>query len=228
MMPVNSQTQPEPEIEAGPVVDDERASALEAAHELADLLCGDVVLMPFKDGQPDWGNCTRQSLVHVGVHWTEIEPNDVPRLAVLTDTFDRFLRDGESVSVVTLLADGSSVIQQIEGEPRAAAIELIHDAVVDYEPLRALPRQYRGGQLSEKAAERIAARLEAANDNEPPAPPGTTRTVEAPKPIKASRFKLRDPTLIPPRQTLFAGHCTRKRALRPLMGRLSTASSMRS
>jgi RecA-family ATPase len=115
------------------------------------MLDGDVVLMPFKDREPDWDRCTRQSLTWFSGHYSELNPEDTPRLAILTDGFHRYLKNVEGVSVVTLIRDGTPIVHQVDGEPCAAALDLIVDAVIDCEPLKALPQ--------------------AANDNEPTAEP---------------------------------------------------------
>jgi hypothetical protein len=69
-------------------------------------------------------------------HWSEIEPADLPRLAVLTDGFDRFLRNANGVSVITLWRDGTPIVQQIDGFRHAAAVDLVMDAIIDETPLR--------------------------------------------------------------------------------------------
>jgi hypothetical protein len=143
-------TKPQPQPEFN-IIDDPRYDALEFADDWADLLCGDVVLMPFKDGEPDWDHCTRQSLTWVGGHWEEFELEDVPRLAILTDGFSRFIEAAADISVVTLIRDGTPTVRQIDGEPCARAVDMVADAIIDDEPLREL-----------------RADLQPANDNVPP------------------------------------------------------------
>jgi hypothetical protein len=133
------------------IIDDPRHDALESADDWADLLCGDVVLVPFKNDEPDWGRCTRQNLTWVGGHYTELAVEDVPRLAVLTDSFDRFIKDSSGISIITLIRDGTPDVRQIDGEPCATAVDMVADAIMDGEPLREL-----------------RADLQPANDNVPP------------------------------------------------------------
>lgn len=171
---------------------DPREHALETVTYHADLLYGDIVLVPFADGEPDWENTTRNTLTKLAGHWSEIEPEDIARLAVLTDGFNRFIENAEDVSVVTLWRGGTPDVRQIGGAPCPAAHCLVTDAIIDDEHLkvRQPPKPNEAPPKKEPP--------EAANDNQPP------------KLIKASQFVLRDPALIPPRQTLFAGHYVRK------------------
>lgn len=136
-------------------IEDERHAAFRIVRGLADQLCGDVVLIPFEDGRPDWGASTREALTKVG-HWSDIAMRDIDRLAVLTDSFGRWLRDAECVSVVTWCGGGTPIVQQIDGAPRQAAVELVMDALIDQEPIR---------------SPRLSAPPIAANDNKP----GTVR-----------------------------------------------------
>lgn len=116
---------------------DEREHALECLADYADILFGDIVLVPFADGKPDWDNVTRDTIEKFSGHWSEIEPEDVPRLGILTDSFARFLGDGtDDVSVVTLLAGGTPDVRQIGGEDCPAAHHLVTDAIIDDEPLK--------------------------------------------------------------------------------------------
>ncbi|MEF2548906.1 AAA family ATPase [Aurantimonas sp. E1-2-R+4] len=142
---VSQAIQPEPEDR------DEREPSLRDAKNYAELLCGDVVLIPFNNGEPDWTGCTRSAVTPFAGHWSELQPCDAPRLAVLTDGFRRFDPDAPiGVSVLTLVRGGTPEIRQIDGcrWPRAEA--LVFDALVDHEPLRRAKRE-----------------LEAANDNIP-------------------------------------------------------------
>ena len=169
---------------------DPREHAVEMIADWAGLLCGDVVLVPFKDGAPDWGNTTRETITKFAGHWSEMKPEDVHRLAVLTDSFHRFLEYADDVSVVTLFCGGAPIVQQIEGEPCTAALDIIMDALVDDEPLKA-----RRSAISEPAPP-----PKAANDN------------QRPKAIRATPFSLRDPTSLPERDWLFGRHYIRKYA----------------
>lgn len=176
--------------QAEPAIDfigvDPREHALDCLTDYADMLYGDKVLVPFADCEPDWKNTTRDTIEKFSGHWTELKPEDVPRLGILTDSFARFLGDVEGVSVVTLWREGTPIIRQIDGEPCGAALDLVMDAIIDDEPLRVLQ------------AAKPKDPLKADNDN------------EAPKPIKASPFLLREPSLIPERQWLFGHHYIRK------------------
>ncbi|WP_165603152.1 AAA family ATPase [Devosia elaeis] len=102
-------TEPQPEID----VDD----ALESARGWADQLCGDIVLVPFKDGAPDW-SMTRRDLDWPDVH---LDPADVPRLAILTDSFHNIDPDvpmGSGVSTVSWWdRHGAEHVHAIEGVP---------------------------------------------------------------------------------------------------------------
>ncbi|MER9900109.1 AAA family ATPase [Mesorhizobium sp. M0130] len=127
---------------AKPAVDfvdvDPRDHALETVIDWADVLYGDIILVPFKDGLPDWDNTTRDTIEKFAGHWTELEPEDVPRLGVLTDGFARFLADDTNdVSIVTLWRDGTPEVRQIGDVTLAgnAARRIIEDALIDDEPL---------------------------------------------------------------------------------------------
>ncbi|QKC97280.1 AAA family ATPase [Mesorhizobium sp. NZP2298] len=115
---------------------DQREHALETVADYADMLFGDVVLVPFSDGQPDWTNTTRDSIEKFSGSWSELEPEDVPRLGVLTDSFGRFLGHGDDVSVVTLWRGGTPEVRQIGGQYCPAAHCLVTDALIDDEPLK--------------------------------------------------------------------------------------------
>ncbi|MBY5349583.1 AAA family ATPase [Rhizobium leguminosarum] len=98
------------------------------------MLSGDAVLMPFKDGEPDWQSATRDSLQKIN-HWSDFTAADIPRLAILTDSFDRFIGKGADASVVTLWREGTPIIQQIDGEPCDRAVDAIREAIADDLPL---------------------------------------------------------------------------------------------
>jgi hypothetical protein len=170
---------------------DPREHALDCASYYADLLFGDIVLVPFVDGEPDWQKTTRDTIVKFSGDWTELDLEDAPRLGVLTDSFCRFLGHGDDVSIVTLWREGTPNVRQIGGDDCLAAHHLITAALIDDEPLN-LNRATTTADPPNKEPPK------AANDNLPP------------KLIKASQFVLRDPALIPARQTLFAGHYVRK------------------
>ncbi|KQY12612.1 hypothetical protein ASD31_15390 [Rhizobium sp. Root482] len=94
------------------------------------MLAGDPVLMPLKDGVLDWDSVTRDTLTKIS-HWSDIEIDDMPRLAILTDSFARFIGKGEDASVVTAWRDGTPEIRQIDGEPCIRAVDLIAEAIAD-------------------------------------------------------------------------------------------------
>lgn len=166
---------------------DQREHALDTIADYADILFGDIILVPFEDGEPDWANTTRDTIEKFAGHWTEIAHDDIPRLGILTDSFARFLGDVEGVSVVTLWREGTPIVRQIDGEPCGAALDVIMDAIIDDEPLKVRP-----AEAPEKDQQ------EQDDDN------------QTPKPIKASPFLLGDPSAIPPRQWLFGNHYIRK------------------
>ncbi|WP_192179046.1 AAA family ATPase [Mesorhizobium amorphae] len=127
--------------EAEPLVDfigvDEREHALDCLTDYADMLYGDIVLVPFANGEPDWKNIARDTIEKFSGHWSEIEPEDIQRLGILTDSFARFLADGTNdVSIVTLWRGGTPVVRQIGGSPCATALDLVMDAIIDDEPLK--------------------------------------------------------------------------------------------
>jgi hypothetical protein len=134
-------------------------------------LSGDAVLMPYKDGEPDWENATRDNLERVN-HWSDFTNEDIPRLAVLTDSFTRFIGDGNDVSVLTHWCGGTPTIQQIDGEPCDRAVDLIMEAIADDLPLddaAGLPITEPQGNHAESLL-RLAQEINpppAANDNSP-------------------------------------------------------------
>jgi hypothetical protein len=95
-----------------------------------DMLSGDPVLVPFKGGTTDWDTVTRETLVKLA-HWSDFTVSDIPRLAVLTDGFDRFIGKGADVSVVTVWREGTPDIRQIDGELCERAVDLVMQAIID-------------------------------------------------------------------------------------------------
>lgn len=91
-------------------------------------LSGDAVLVPFRYGEPDWEATDRDALVKV-THWTDLEHGDVDRLGILTDGFGRWLDTSDDISVVTLWAGGTPIVQQIDGPACDEAVDLIMDAI---------------------------------------------------------------------------------------------------
>jgi len=127
--------------------------------ELRDMLSGDAVLLPFKDGQPDWEGTTRDSLEKIS-HYGDFTADDIPRLAILTDGFDRFIGKGADVSIVTLWQNGTPIVQQIDGEPCPIALDLIMEAIVDDMSLEDITGTPFAAPLPDPP--------KAANDNAPP------------------------------------------------------------
>lgn len=157
-------------------------TAFYTVSEIARRLCGDVVLVP---DPKNLDGVTRDDLVKLS-HWANKDDDgnhllteaDIPRLGVLTDSFFRFIDEGEDASVVTLWRQGTPLVQQIDGEPCEAALDLVQDAVTgmaemkekwhDLPPLEAeieilacqkrLPAGNRPNWLERKARERLADR----------------------------------------------------------------------
>ncbi|MBZ9741011.1 MULTISPECIES: AAA family ATPase [unclassified Mesorhizobium] len=142
---------------------DPREHALDCLTDYADILYGDIVLVPFKDNEPDWPNTDRDTIEKFAGHWSEIELGDVPRLGILTDSFARFLGKGDDTSVVTLWQNGTPYIRQIGGHPSEAAVGIVMDAIINDEPLQTLPAVVE--PPCEEAAPKP--RPQPANDNKP-------------------------------------------------------------
>ncbi|WP_181172163.1 AAA family ATPase [Mesorhizobium sp. B2-4-8] len=140
---------------------DPREHALECLKYYAHNLYGDIVLVPFVDGQPDWANTTRDTLEEFAGHWDELDQEDVPRLGVLTDSFAKFLDYGlgyaDDVSILTLWREGTPDVRQIGGEDCPVAKYLITEALIDDEPL--MVRQAKPEEPQKKEPPK------AANDN---------------------------------------------------------------
>lgn len=94
-------------------------------------LSGDVVLVPDPD---NLDGVTRDSLEKIN-HWSSMTEADIPRLGILTDSFFRFMDEGQDASVLTLWRNGTPMIQQIEGEPCEAAVDAVMDALTNMKPL---------------------------------------------------------------------------------------------
>ena len=149
--------------------------------DLARDLCGDLCLVPDPD---NLDGVTRESLTKIS-HWSNMTPDDVPRLAVLTDSFFRFIDEGEDASVITLWRGGTPLIQQIDGDPCEAAVDAVMDAVTNTKPLQekwaGMPplerevellayEQRRPSGIRPKWIEREARRRLEARDIDPDAP----------------------------------------------------------
>ncbi|MGO7898911.1 AAA family ATPase [Rhizobium ruizarguesonis] len=128
-------TAPQPKPDPRP-----HRTAFYQVNEVAHKLSGDVVLVP---DASDLTGITREELIKLS-HWANkgdegehlLTPDNIDRLAVLTDGFFRFIDEGEDASVVTLWRNGTPIIQQIEGEPCEAAVDLVTDAVTGMRPLQ--------------------------------------------------------------------------------------------
>jgi RecA-family ATPase len=151
---------------------DQREHALDALADYAEILFGDIVLVPFEDGEPDWGNTTRDTITKFAGHWTEIEPEDVRRLGILTDSFDRFLgADANDVSVVTLWRGGTPTIMQIEGDANGTALDLIMDAIINDEPLQVIADRHEAANDNHESASDSTASDSTAKDTDETAKP---------------------------------------------------------
>jgi|GEM_PF-3200795 len=95
-------------------------------------LSGDIVLVPDPD---NLDGVTRNSLQKIN-HWSDMTAADIPRLGILTDSFFRFMDEGDDASVLTLWREGTPLVQQIEGDPCASAVDAVMDAVTSMKPLR--------------------------------------------------------------------------------------------
>lgn len=187
---------------------DPRLIAWRHLREVCQQLSGDAVLVPFKDGQPDWAAITRDTVVKIA-HWSDMEPSDIDRLGVLTDGFDRFLGTADEVSVVTAWHHGIPQARQIDGAPCARAEGLIRDALAHDLPIEDLCTAVdapTGAPLERGMTPELAALSDdfdkrrtrvAANDN-------------APQGIAATAWSLPEPSSIPPREWLYGNHYIRK------------------
>ncbi|XKM39549.1 hypothetical protein A4U53_025670 [Rhizobium ruizarguesonis] len=95
-------------------------------------LSGDVVLVPDPDNLE---GLTRDALTKIS-HWSDMTDEDIPRLGIVTDSFFRFIDEGQDATVLTLWRSGTPLIQQIDGEPCEAAVELVTDAITGLRPLQ--------------------------------------------------------------------------------------------
>ncbi|MGO7319349.1 AAA family ATPase [Rhizobium ruizarguesonis] len=115
-------------------------SAFYQVNELAHQISGDVVLVP--DASKLTG-IRREDLIKLS-HWANkddegehlLTPDNIDRLAVLTDSFFRFIDEGQDATVLTLWRSGTPLIQQVDGEPCEAAVDLVTDAITAMKPLR--------------------------------------------------------------------------------------------
>lgn len=122
---------PQPQFET----DDPRQAVFDRVQDLAFDLRGDICLVPNPD---KLDGLNREDLKKISF-WADMEPEDIPRLAVLTDSFFRFIDEGQDASVITLWRDGTPIIQQIDLEhsaPCEAAVDAVMDAVTNMKPLQ--------------------------------------------------------------------------------------------
>lgn len=129
---------------------DPRRAAWKPFRDMCNRLAGDSVLVPPLMRRD---RLTRYDLTPVA-HWSDITEDDIPRLAVLTDSFARFIGHGDDVSVLTLWREGTPAVVQIDGEPNEEAVDLVTDVIC-------------GNIARIDRAERESATQEAANDNRP-------------------------------------------------------------
>jgi hypothetical protein len=112
-------------------------------------LAGDIVLVPDPE---NLATATRDTLTKIS-HWSDMEEADIPRLGILTDSFFRFIDEGQDASIVTLWREGTPIIQQIDGEPCEAAVDIVMDAVTG---MKALTEKWHGLPPLEAEIEKLA------------------------------------------------------------------------
>lgn len=201
-------------------------AAYRKVRSLAADLSGDVVLVPATDGIE---SLSRGDLEKVS-HWSDITDDDVPRLAVLTDGFFRFIDEGEDASVITLWREGTPIVQQIDGEPCAAAAELVFNALAESKPLQekwhglpplqaeiemiAYAKGFRAGHrpkwLERVAREKLASKAGVKEEPVTARKPPAAANENGPRLISATPWRLPDPKSIPPREWLYGHHYIRK------------------
>ncbi len=138
-------------------------------------LSGDPVLIP--DGKTE---ITRDDLTKLS-HWDDISEADIPRLAILTDSFVRFIGDGDDASVLTVWNEGTPNVMLIEGE-FVPALDAVMDVICGneaelVEQSRPDPQE-RLAKIADKLERRIEERhaREAANNNTQAIKTGFVRT----------------------------------------------------
>lgn len=219
---MNTQAQPE-------FITDSRESAWQPFIEMCHRLSGDPVLIPVGPT-----TITRDDLIKLSA-WDELDEADLPRLAILTDSFRRFIGHSYDVSVLTIWREGTPMAIQIGGMPCEPALDAIQDVlcgnaeelveiVYDDEPLPPDPIQEKLAKLAEKfereTEERHAKETQleagplevppkAANDNVPAKASGPLLKVVNPADWQGKPIPSRDwflPDLIPARNvTLLSG-----------------------
>lgn len=130
-------------------VTDPRRAAWRPFRDMCNRLAGDSVLVPPLMRRD---KLTRYDLTPIA-HWSDMTEDDIPRLAILTDSFSRFIGHGDDASVVTLWREGTPAVMQIDGESNDEAVDLVTDVI--------------NGNLKAIDAERESVAPVAANDNRP-------------------------------------------------------------
>lgn len=215
---------------------DPRRAAWKPFRDMCNRLAGDSVLVPPLMRRD---RLTRHDLTPIS-HWSDMTEDDIPRLAILTDSFARFIGHGNDASVVTVWREGTPIVVQVDGEPNEEAVDLVTDVI--------------NGNLKAIDAERESVAPVAANDNRPQSDEvrlremfgsgtmgfdGDTRRhflsncwhegklgvaiigddgepyfepyqTQPRPPIHATPFSLRDPASLPEREWLYGKHYIRK------------------
>src|SRR5690606_1315831 len=130
------------------VATDPRRAAWRPFRDMCNRLAGDSVLVPPLMRRD---RLTRHDLTPIAL-WSDMTEDDIPRLAILTDSFARFIGHGDDASVLTLWREGTPAVVQIDGEPNEEAVDLVTDVI--------------NGNIARIDNVR-AAEPEAANDNRP-------------------------------------------------------------
>lgn len=197
-------------------------------------LAGDPVLVPADAEAP----ITRDTLTKIS-HWSDLTDDDISRLAILTDSFARFIGDGEDASILTVWREGTPIIKQIGGEPCEAALDVVTDVIcgnldkVDHAerqpaapladndnrpPDVRLREAFEGGTIRFDAATnthvladcRHDGKLGAAIIGEDGEPYFEPYQNQPRGPVKATPFVLRDPASLPERDWLYGKHYIRR------------------
>lgn len=147
---MTAQPDSETRRDAPRVSTDPRRAAWKPFRDMCNKVAGDAVLVPPLMRRD---RLTRHDLTPIA-HWSDMTEDDIPRLAILTDSFARFIGHGDDASVVTLWREGTPAVIQIAGEPNEEAVDLVTDVIC-------------GNIARIDRAERESATQEAANDNRP-------------------------------------------------------------